>query len=108
MTSPDDATRNFWASLREFNKEHPYVPDTPRKKHQHGGMDTAKLWSTCEPCARKRIKRMAEKPSITHEGRNGRRLAEKYGVEYTPFESRSEISRKMFGRHEQERREKER
>ena len=42
--------------------------------------DTAKLWSTCQGCAAKRIRRMAAEPEYTHKGRLGRQMAETYGV----------------------------
>ncbi len=77
---------------------------------QHGhrslaGLSVAKTMAACERCGRAKIRYLAEKPEYTHEGRNGRRLAATYGVEYTPYESRSESSQEALGRREQERRE---
>ena len=42
--------------------------------------NTATLWSTCQECAAKRIRRMAAEPEYTHKGRLGRQMAETYGV----------------------------
>lgn len=43
--------------------------------------NTRQLWSDCQPCAEKRIRRMAAMPAESHQGRLGRMLAETYGVE---------------------------
>lgn len=64
------------AAYAAWCEKHPEPGDHER----HRGLDTARLWSTCQPCAERRIRWMANQPEYTHAGRIGRMLAEQYGV----------------------------
>lgn len=68
-----EAERTAYAA---WNEKNPVPGEHERHKH----LDTARLWSTCQPCAERRIRYLANQPEYTHAGRNGRRLAELYGV----------------------------
>ena len=69
-----------------YEREHYAVSRLAQEAEQYDNhahrriRNTATLWSTCQECAAKRIRRMAAEPEYTHKGRLGRQMAETYGV----------------------------